>query len=185
MSLRQLPFPVIAAINGPAIGFDCAILVASFFNYRVVLLASVGAGLCVALACDIRVASVSAKMGLTFVSLGLHPGMGATHFLPLLVGEQQAAKLLLTGDVITGFVLVVLEKTLRNKISFFKGKRRLRSAWCCRRTLRRKKRYVKPTTSPRKWLDRAQLQYGLVFGPCETNRMKVSQFPTKIFCEKG
>jgi enoyl-CoA hydratase len=72
--------PVIAAINGPAIG----------------------AGLCLALACDLRVAAASARMGVTFVGLGLHPGMGATHTLPQIVGPQQAAKLILTGQLVTG-----------------------------------------------------------------------------------
>ena len=52
LSLRRLPFPVVAAINGPAIG----------------------AGLAVALACDIRVAKRDARLGVTFVGLGLHPG---------------------------------------------------------------------------------------------------------------
>lgn len=80
LSVRKLPVPVVAAINGPAIG----------------------AGLCLALACDIRVASPTARLGVTFVSLGLHPGMGATHFLPLAVGSQVAARMMLTGEVITG-----------------------------------------------------------------------------------
>ena len=65
LSVRKLPVPVVAAINGPAIG----------------------AGLALALACDVRVASKDAKMGITFVGLGLHPGMGSTHFLPRLVGS--------------------------------------------------------------------------------------------------
>lgn len=72
--------PVVAAINGPAIG----------------------AGLCLALACDVRIASASAKMGVTFVGLGLHPGMGCTHTLPKIVGTQTASRLLLTGEVISG-----------------------------------------------------------------------------------
>ncbi|CAE7686369.1 unnamed protein product [Symbiodinium sp. KB8] len=80
LSVRRLPVPVVAAINGPAIG----------------------AGLCLALACDVRVAAASAKMGVTFVGLGLHPGMGATHTLPRIVGAQTAARLLLTGDVVSG-----------------------------------------------------------------------------------
>lgn len=80
LCVRDLPMPVVAAINGPAIG----------------------AGLCVALACDIRVASVSAKLGITFVGLGLHPGMGATHFLPSIVGPQIASRMMLTGEVISG-----------------------------------------------------------------------------------
>lgn len=80
LCVRSLPVPVIAAINGPAIG----------------------AGLCFALACDVRIASPKAKMGLTFVGLGLHPGMGATHFLPSIVGPQVASELMLTGKVIDG-----------------------------------------------------------------------------------
>ena len=80
LAVRRLPVPVVAAINGPAIG----------------------AGLALALACDVRVAARDAKMGITFVQLGLHPGMGSTHFLPRIVGPQQASKLMLTGDVIDG-----------------------------------------------------------------------------------
>jgi len=80
LSLRQLPVPVLAALNGPAIG----------------------AGLCLALACDLRVCAKNAKLGLTFVGLGLHPGMGATFTLPALVGQQAASRLLLTGEVVDG-----------------------------------------------------------------------------------
>ena len=80
LSVRSLPVPVIAAINGPA----------------------VGAGLCFALACDVRVAAADTKLGLTFVGLGLHPGMGASHFLPSIVGPQVAAQMMLTGELISG-----------------------------------------------------------------------------------
>ncbi len=80
LSMRKLPVPVIAAINGPAIG----------------------AGLALACAADLRVSSKNAKMGITFVSLGLHPGMGSTHFLPRLIGNQNAASLMLTGQIIDG-----------------------------------------------------------------------------------
>ena len=77
--MREMEVPVIAAINGPAIG----------------------AGLCLALGgADIRVASEGAKLGVTFTRLGLHPGMAATHFLPQLVGPQVAAELLLTGRLV-------------------------------------------------------------------------------------
>ena len=80
LSLRDLEVPVIAAINGPAIG----------------------AGLCLALGgADIRVMSEGAKLGVTFTKLGLHPGMAATHFLPQLVGPQVAAELLLTGRLVS------------------------------------------------------------------------------------
>lgn len=80
LSIRGLPVPVLAALNGAAIG----------------------AGMCLALACDLRVCARDAKLGLTFVGLGLHPGMGATHLLPTLVGHQTASRLLLTGEVIQG-----------------------------------------------------------------------------------
>lgn len=80
LAVRRLPVPVVAAINGPAIG----------------------AGLCVALGADVRVAFEKAKLGVTFVQLGLHPGMGSTHFLPQIVGPQAAARLLLSGEVISG-----------------------------------------------------------------------------------
>lgn len=80
LAIRDLPVPVIAAIQGAAIG----------------------AGLCLAAACDLRIAATSAKLGFTFVQLGLHPGMGATHLLPRLIGHQNASRLLLTGEVIDG-----------------------------------------------------------------------------------
>jgi len=80
LSMRRIPVPVIAALNGPAIG----------------------AGLCVSLGADVRIAAKDAKLGVTFVGLGLHPGMGSTYFLPKLIGQQNAARMLLTGDVISG-----------------------------------------------------------------------------------
>jgi len=58
--------------------------------------------LCVALACDVRVASQTADLGLTFTKLGLHPGMGITHFLTKTVRPDVAAQLLMTGDVVRG-----------------------------------------------------------------------------------
>ena len=76
----DLPIPTIASINGHAIGAGCTL----------------------ALACDMRIASRQAKLGLGFVRLGLHPGMGTTYFLPRLVGTARANELLLTGDVING-----------------------------------------------------------------------------------
>jgi len=77
--LRQLQCPVIAAVNGAAIG----------------------AGACVAVGgCDIRYASTKASLGFTFTKIGLHPGMAGTHFLPKLVGPSKAADMLLSGRVI-------------------------------------------------------------------------------------
>ena len=49
-----------------------------------------------------RIARPSAKLGVTFVGLNLHPGMGCTHFLPKIVGPQVAARMLLTGELVTG-----------------------------------------------------------------------------------
>jgi len=78
LCIRDLGIPLIAALNGHAIG----------------------AGLCLASGCDIRVASNKAKLGFTFSRLGLHPGMGATWFVPQLLGPARAGELLLTGRVI-------------------------------------------------------------------------------------
>lgn len=78
LSVRRLEVPTIAAINGPAIG----------------------AGLCLALACDLRYAAAGAKMGVPFVKLGLHPGMAGTYLLPDVVGEAAARDLMLTGRLV-------------------------------------------------------------------------------------
>ncbi|GMV12177.1 MAG: enoyl-CoA hydratase [Polyangiaceae bacterium] len=64
--------------------------------------ATVGAGLCLAMACDLRLAASEAKLGANFVRIGLHPGMGASLLLPRLVGPAKAAELLLTGRLVTG-----------------------------------------------------------------------------------
>ncbi|CAN5209340.1 enoyl-CoA hydratase-related protein [soil metagenome] len=78
LSIRKLEVPTIAAINGPAIG----------------------AGLCLALACDLRYAASGAKMGVPFVKLGMHAGMAGTYLLPNVVGAAHARDLLLTGRVV-------------------------------------------------------------------------------------
>jgi enoyl-CoA hydratase/carnithine racemase len=80
LSVVRAPFPVLAAVNGPA----------------------VGAGACVATACDLAVVSQDAKIGFNFVRLGIHPGMGGSWTLPRLVGPQRAAELLYTGRLFTG-----------------------------------------------------------------------------------
>ena len=78
LSIRDVHVPTIAVLHGAAIG----------------------AGLCFAMACDIRLGAQGAKLGVTFVRVGLHPGMGASYLLPRLVGAGKAAELLLTGRVI-------------------------------------------------------------------------------------
>jgi enoyl-CoA hydratase len=78
--LRTCPVPVIAAVHGSAIG----------------------AGACLATATDYRIVAKDAKIGFTFANLGIHAGMGATHFLANRVGSSWATRLLLTGEVVTG-----------------------------------------------------------------------------------
>jgi len=78
LSIRKLEVPTIAAVNGAAIG----------------------AGLCLALACDLRYAAPGAKLGVPFVKLGMHAGMAATYLLPDVVGPAHARDLLLTGRMI-------------------------------------------------------------------------------------
>jgi len=75
LSITELEVPTIAAVRGAAIG----------------------AGLCVALACDLCVVDESAKLAVNFTQLGLHPGMGSTYLLPRRAGAQRAAELLFTG----------------------------------------------------------------------------------------
>lgn len=64
--------------------------------------AAVGAGLCLAMACDLRLAASEAKLGANFVRVGLHPGMGCTLLLPRLVGAAKAAELTYTGQLVSG-----------------------------------------------------------------------------------
>jgi enoyl-CoA hydratase/carnithine racemase len=78
LELLAYPKPVIAAINGAAIGV----------------------GVTMVLPCDIRIAAARAKLGLTFTKLGILPGLGSTHLLPRLVGLGRAQELVLTARVI-------------------------------------------------------------------------------------
>ncbi|QQS00073.1 MAG: enoyl-CoA hydratase/isomerase family protein [Austwickia sp.] len=80
LSVPALEVPTIAAINGAAIG----------------------AGLAVALACDIRYVAGGAKVGVPFTALGLHPGMATTWSLPQVAGLAVARDLLLTGRIVDG-----------------------------------------------------------------------------------
>ncbi|MEC7819179.1 MAG: crotonase/enoyl-CoA hydratase family protein [Pseudomonadota bacterium] len=77
-ALYNLRVPLIAAVNGPAIGLGCDLA-------------------CLA---DMRIASDRAKFGVTFLKLGIIPGDGGTWILPRIIGEARAAELFYTGDLI-------------------------------------------------------------------------------------
>jgi enoyl-CoA hydratase/carnithine racemase len=77
-TIREVDIPVIAAVNGPAMG----------------------AGMDLALACDLRVASADARFGQVWARLGIIPGTGGAFWTTLLVGAGRASQLLLTGEVI-------------------------------------------------------------------------------------
>ncbi len=76
--IERLGKPVIAAVNGFALGGGCEL----------------------ALACHIRIASTQAKFGFPETKLGLIPGYGGTQRLPRLIGQGRALELILTGDLI-------------------------------------------------------------------------------------
>jgi len=77
-TIENLPQPVIAAVNGFALGGGCEL----------------------ALACDIRLASDNAKFGQPEVNLGVLPGFAGTQRLPRLIGKGPAKELLFTGDIV-------------------------------------------------------------------------------------
>lgn len=82
--VRDARVPVIAAVNGHAIG----------------------AGFCVALACDMVIIADEARVGANFARVGIHPGMGGSWLLPALAGIQRAKELLYTGRIIEGSTAV-------------------------------------------------------------------------------
>jgi 2-(1,2-epoxy-1,2-dihydrophenyl)acetyl-CoA isomerase len=74
--IRRLPKPVVAAVNGPAVGIGCSL----------------------ALACDLILAAESAFFGLAFVNIGLMPDGGSTLFVPAAVGKARAFQMALLGE---------------------------------------------------------------------------------------
>jgi enoyl-CoA hydratase/carnithine racemase len=78
LTLEDLDKPVIAAING----------------------AAMGAGMDMAIMCDLRVCSDKARLAESYIMMGLVPGDGGAYFLPRLVGVSKGLELLLTGDVL-------------------------------------------------------------------------------------
>ncbi|MBQ9554863.1 MAG: enoyl-CoA hydratase/isomerase family protein [Muribaculaceae bacterium] len=76
--IETLPIPVIAAVNGFALGGGCEL----------------------AMSCDIRIASVKAKFGQPEVGLGIIPGFSGTYRLPKLIGQGYAKEMIYTGKVI-------------------------------------------------------------------------------------
>lgn len=80
LTLRRVEIPTIAAING----------------------AAVGAGFCIALACDMRIIAATAKVGLNFTRIGIHPGMAGTYMTPRLVGMARACEIIFTGRLFNG-----------------------------------------------------------------------------------
>ncbi len=86
LRIRDLEVPTIAVLNG----------------------AAVGAGLAIALACDLRYAAPEAQLSMPFTSLGIHAGMASTWLLPEVAGLAVAREMLLTGRVVSGADAVAL-----------------------------------------------------------------------------
>ncbi len=80
LRVQRAALPTVAAVNGPA----------------------VGAGVNLALACDVRIAGRSARFDTRFLQLGLHPGGGHTWMMTKVLGPQGAAATVLFGDVLDG-----------------------------------------------------------------------------------
>ena len=80
LRVARSPLPTIAAVNGPA----------------------VGAGMNLALACDVRLAARSARFDTRFLQLGIHPGGGHTWMMDQVVGPQATAAMVLFGEILDG-----------------------------------------------------------------------------------
>ncbi len=81
LGLRNMPKPVIAAVNGVAVGAGCNL----------------------ALACDIIIASENARFSEGFANIGAHPDWGGTYFLARLVGVARACELFFTGKMLDAY----------------------------------------------------------------------------------
>jgi enoyl-CoA hydratase len=102
--VEALPQPVIAAVSGYALGGGCEL----------------------ALACDFRLASETARFGLPEIKIGALPGGGGTQRLPRLIGAAKAKEMILTGDPITaqealGIGLVIKVVTKENLLEEANG----------------------------------------------------------------
>jgi enoyl-CoA hydratase len=101
LRVRRLEIPTIAAVQGDA----------------------VGAGVNLAMSCDVRIAGPRARFGVTFTKLGLHPGGGCTFFLTQALGRQRAMSLIMDGGTLDadealrlGLVLEVVDDPLARAV---------------------------------------------------------------------
>ncbi len=106
LRVRRLEIPTIAAVQG----------------------AAVGAGVNLAMSCDVRIAGPHARFGITFTKLGLHPGGGCTYFLTHALGRQRAMALILGGETLAagealqlGLVLEVVDDPLARALETAAG----------------------------------------------------------------
>jgi enoyl-CoA hydratase/carnithine racemase len=118
LALEDLDKPVIAVVNGVA----------------------TGAGLDLALMCDMRFAAESARFAETYLKVGLVPGAGGTHFLPRLVGTAKALEMFLTAEFLDSAEAVALglvnkvfpDDTLQAEVEKIVAKIAARPGWAMR-----------------------------------------------------